>query len=326
MFWVGDLRPGLSVRSTFLASDVAVRTDSRGTPYLSMKLGDRTGTVDARMWRLPKELLNGIDGSRYVRVEGTTHEYRGMLQMKVERMHLLEGHEVEEADYLPETELDRLVLAEEVLEAGRTLSDPYMRELFERMTSDEALWEAFCTAPAAKTMHHARVGGLLEHAVSCMRIAGRLAELYPVDRDLLLFGAIFHDVGKTQELSWEGGGFAYTTEGRLVGHVVLGERIVARHVASLPSFPEELALRISHLMLAHQGEREYGSPEQPKTLEALLVNLIDNLDARAAMFVESTRNVAPGGWSTHENPLSRALHVPDGSLEGRGAPEDAPAP
>lgn len=315
------------MRSTFLASDVAVRTDSRGTPYLSMKLGDRTGSVDARMWRLPNELLGGIDGPRYVRVEGTTHEYRGMLQLKVERLHLLDGHEVEEADYLPETELDRRAMAAEILAAGRTFSDPHVADLFARMVSDEPLWEAFCAAPAAKTMHHARVGGLLEHAVSCLRIAERLAELYPVDRDLLLFGAVFHDVGKTRELSWGGGGFAYTTEGRLVGHVVLGDRIVAGHAASLPGFPEELALRISHLMLSHQGEREYGSPEQPKTLEALLLNLIDNLDARAAMFVESTRNVAPGGWSTHENPLSRALHVPDGSLEGQDgqAPEEEAA-
>jgi 3'-5' exoribonuclease len=173
------------------------------------------------------------------------------------------------------------------------------------------LWEAFCSAPAAKGMHHARIGGLLEHSVSGLRIARTLAELYPVNRDLLFFGVIFHDVGKTRELSWEGGSFAYTTPGRLQGHVVLGDRIVAAHAAQIPSFPEELALQLSHVMLSHQGELEYGSPEQPKTLEALLVNLVDNLDARAAMFLETTQNVSPGGWSHHENPLRRALYVPD---------------
>jgi 3'-5' exoribonuclease len=160
-------------------------------------------------------------------------------------------------------------------------------------------------------MHHARVGGLLEHAVSCLKIARYLAELYPVDRDLLIFGAIFHDVGKVRELSWDKGAFAYTTEGRLLGHVVLGERLISSYITALPDFPEELRLRLSHILISHQGETEYGSPERPKTLEALLVHLVDNLDARAAMYIETTTNVSPGGWSHHENPLSRALFVPE---------------
>jgi 3'-5' exoribonuclease len=160
-------------------------------------------------------------------------------------------------------------------------------------------------------MHHARVGGLLEHSVSCLRIARELAELYPVDSDLLIFGAIFHDVGKVRELSWDRGAFAYTTEGRLLGHVMLGERLVNSYVAALPGFPEDLRLRLSHVLISHQGETEYGSPERPKTLEALLVHLVDNLDARAAMYVETTTNVSPGGWSHHENPLGRALYVPE---------------
>jgi 3'-5' exoribonuclease len=116
-----------------------------------------------------------------------------------------------------------------------------------------------------------------------------------------------------RELSWDQGAFAYTTQGRLLGHVVLGERLVSSYIATLPDFPEELHLRLSHVLIAHQGETEYGSPERPKTLEALLVHLIDNLDARAAMYVETTTNVSPGGWSHHENPLARALYVPEDS-------------
>lgn len=299
------------MRASFLATDATVRNDSRGVPYLSLKLVDRTGSVDARMWgKLPEELLRGAPGPVYVEVEGHTHEYRGTLQVKLERVRLLRPEEVSEEDYLPATEMDRRVLAAELEGAGRELENRHLRALFERMVSDEGFWRAFCEAPAAKTMHHARVGGLLEHSVSCLRIARALAELYPVDRDLLLFGAIFHDVGKVRELSWDRGAFAYSTEGRLLGHVVLGERLVASYVATVPGFPEELRMRLSHVLLSHQGETEYGSPERPKTLEALLVHLADNLDARAAMYLETTKNVSPGGWSHYENPLGRALYVP----------------
>ena len=281
-------------------------------PYLSMKLVDRTGSVDARMWgKLPEEFLPDPPDQAYVDVEGHTHEYRGTLQVKLERLRLLRPEDVSEEDYLPTTELDRRALAAELENAGQELQNEHLRGLFEKMVSDQDFWKTFCEAPAAKRMHHARVGGLLEHSVSCLRIARALAELYPVDRDLLIFGAIFHDVGKVRELSWDRGAFAYTTEGRLLGHVVLGERLVDSYIAALPGFPEDLRLRLSHVLISHQGETEYGSPERPKTLEALLVHLIDNLDARAAMYVETTKNVSPGGWSHHENPLGRALYVPE---------------
>ena len=281
-------------------------------PYLSLKLVDRTGSIDARMWgKLPEEFLGDVPVPAYVAVEGHTHEYRGTLQVKLDRLRLLRPEEVSEEDYLPATELDRRALAAELENAGLELENEHLRELFEAMVSDEDFWETFCEAPAAKSMHHARVGGLLEHSVSCLRIARELAELYPVDRDLLVFGAIFHDVGKVRELSWDRGAFAYTKEGRLLGHVVLGEQLITSYINTLPNFPEELRLRLSHVLISHQGETEYGSPERPKTLEALLVHLVDNLDARVAMYIENTKNVSPGGWSHHENPLRRALYVPE---------------
>ncbi len=302
------------MRASFLATETTVRNDSRGVPYLSLKLVDRTGSVDARMWgKLPEEFLNETPAQAYVEVEGHTHEYRGTLQIKLDRLRLLRPEDVSEEDYLPTTELDRRALAAELEHAGQELQNEHLRDLFETMVSDEEFWNAFCEAPAAKSMHHARVGGLLEHAVNCLRIARELADLYPVDRDLLIFGSIFHDVGKVHELSWDKGAFAYTTEGRLLGHVVLGERLVSSYIATLPGFPEDLRLRLSHVLISHQGETEYGSPERPKTIEALLVHLIDNLDARTAMYVETTTNVSPGGWSHHENPLGRALYVPEDS-------------
>jgi 3'-5' exoribonuclease len=300
------------LRASFLATDTTVRKDSRGVPYLSLKLVDRTGSVDARMWgKLPEEFLGEVPAPAYVAVEGHTHEYRGTLQVKLDRLRLLQPEEVSEEDYLPATELDRRALAAELEQAGQQLENEHLRALFETMVSDEDFWKTFCDAPAAKTMHHARIGGLLEHSVNCMRIARHLADLYPVDRDLLVFGAVFHDVGKVRELSWDKGAFSYTKEGRLLGHVVLGERLVSSYIATLPNFPEELRLRLSHVLISHQGETEYGSPERPKTLEALLVHLTDNLDARAAMYIETTTNVSPGGWSHHENPLHRALYVPE---------------
>lgn len=304
-----DLAPGLSLRSTFLATDTTVRNDSRGVPYLSLKLVDRTGSVEARMWGLPDDLRGGLPEPEYVRVEGNTHDYRGTLQVKLSKLQVLDRESISEEDYLPASDKDRDALAAELWMVGDELGNEYLRELFMLMVSDAEFWEAFCSAPAAKSMHHARIGGLLEHSVQCLRVARALAEMYPVDRNKLFFGAIFHDVGKIEELSWDGGGFAYTTMGRLQGHVVLGNRIVASFIRRLPGFPEELELEISHILLSHQGEIEYGSPQQPKTLEALLVHLIDNLDARLAMFLETTANVRPDGWSHHENPLRRALYV-----------------
>lgn len=262
------------------------------------------------MWRLSEELLGGIPDPSYVHVEGQTHEYRGMLQLKVERMRVVRTDEVLEEDYLPESEKDLREMAAEVLEAGWAIEDENLAELFGFMASDKEFWDAFCEAPAAKTMHHARVGGLLEHSLQCMRVAKSLALHYPVNEDLLVFCVIFHDVGKIKELSWGKGGFAYTTEGRLIGHVVLGERIVSSYIEQLHRFPKELALQISHILLSHQGELEYGSPERPKTLEAILAHFIDNMDARVEMYLGSTKNVSAGGWSHHENPLKRALYIP----------------
>ena len=308
-FWARDLKPGLSLRSTFLATDTAVRNDSRGVPYLSTKLVDRTGSVDARMWGLPDSLREGLPEPEYVRVEGNTHDYRGTLQMKLSKLQILDREVISEEDYLPATDQDLDALSAELWMAGDELGNGHLRELFMLMASDAEFWEAFCSAPAAKSMHHGRIGGLLEHSVHCLRAARALVELYPVDRDKLFFGTIFHDVGKIEELSWGGGGFAYTTEGRLQGHVVLGEKIVTSFIRQLPDFPKELELEISHILLSHQGEMEYGSPQQPKTIEALLVHIIDNLDARLAMFQETTANVRPDGWSHHDNPLRRALYV-----------------
>lgn len=304
--------------TTFLATDAAVRNDSRGVPYMALRLVDRTGSVDARMWKLPKDLLGGLDRPEYVRVEGVTHEYRGMLQVKIERLMVLGREEVDEEDYVPVTESNLAALAAEMESVRDELEDVHLKRLFDAMVTDGEFWEAFCTAPAAKSMHHARIGGLLEHSVQCVRVARALAEIYPVDRDLLLFGAAFHDVGKVEELSWSGGGFSYSDRGRLQGHVVLGERILCRYVERVPGFPEELELELSHILLSHQGEPEYGAPERPRTLEAMLIHHIDNLDARVAMFLEATENVSRGGWSNHENPLRRALYVPparDGSAE-----------
>lgn len=295
----------------FLARDASVRDDSRGVPYLSATLTDKTGTIDARMWGLPESLKGGVPEPGYVNIEGQTHEYRGMLQLKIERLNVLRADEVFEEDYLPETEQDRREMAAEVLEAGWSLDDDNLVELFGLMAADKGFWDAFCEAPAAKTMHHARIGGLLEHSLHCMRVAKSLALHYPVNEDLLTFCAIFHDIGKIRELSWGKGGFAYTTEGRLIGHVVIGEKIISSYIAQLPDFPKELAMQISHIILSHQGEQEYGSPEVPKTLEALLVHFIDNMDARTEMYIASTTNVNGGGWSPHENPLRRALYVPE---------------
>jgi 3'-5' exoribonuclease len=250
-------------------------------PYLNLILGDNTGQLEARVWdpsdpRIAKEFSKGD----IVKARGSASRYNERLQMKVDQLRPALAGEVDKGDMLPSTKQDVATLWQQLRGFVDSLSNPDLKRLLTTLLDQPTLAEAYREAPAAKQLHHAWLGGLLEHVVSLCTLADRVAPHYPlVDRDLLLTGVILHDIGKVRELSWEIG-FEYTIEGMLLGHIQIGAALAERTIDSLPDFPPKLKTLVLHLILSHHGKLEFGSPKLPMIPEALMLNFIDDLDAK----------------------------------------------
>ena len=239
-----------------------------------------------------------------MKARGSASRYNDKLQMKIDQLRLAQAGEVDKADMLPSTTQDVVVLWRQLLGFVKSLANPDLKRLLSTVLEDPALAEAYREAPAAKQLHHAWLGGLLEHVVSLCTLADRVAPHYPlIDRDLLLTGAILHDIGKVRELSWEIG-FEYTIEGMLLGHIQIGAALAERTIDSLPDFPPKLKTLVLHLILSHHGKLEFGSPKLPMIPEALMLNFIDDLDAKmqavASEFDKSAREGKGPGELTNK--------------------------
>ncbi|MGA2276170.1 MAG: HD domain-containing protein [Terracidiphilus sp.] len=257
------------------------RTTKSNKPYLNLILGDKTGQLEGRIWepgdpRIAKEFERGD----IVKARGSASRFDDRLQMKIDQLRVALPREVDKADLLPSTTCDVAELWRQLLGFVDSFTNPDLKRLLTRLFDDPALATAYREAPAAKQLHHAWLGGLLEHVVSLLTLAERVAAHYPLlDRDLLLTGVILHDIGKVRELSWEIG-FEYTVEGSLLGHIPMGTAMVERAIDSLPGFPAKLKTLVLHLILSHHGKLEFGSPKLPMTPEALALSFIDDLDAK----------------------------------------------
>jgi 3'-5' exoribonuclease len=276
-----DLVVGDVVEELFCVERVERRTARDDRPYLRLRLVDRTGAVTAMVWDEVEAVLAALEEGGYARVRGAVEEFRGDLQLKVS------GAEAWADDVDPEDFLRRGPVPGEVSLAGirelaDEIADPWIGRLAREFLDDRAFAAAFAAAPAAKVNHHAYVGGLAEHTLSVMRLCAAVADHYgDLDRDLLVAGAFLHDIGKTVEIAVEPG-FPYTEEGTLLGHIPLGYAMVRERIAGIPGFPPDIAVDLGHLVLSHQGELEWGSPVQPRTLEALVLHFVDNLDSKVA--------------------------------------------
>jgi 3'-5' exoribonuclease len=270
------------------------RTTKTNKPYLNLILGDKTGQLEARVWepgdpRIAKEFERGD----IVKARGSASRFDDRLQMKVDQLRVAHANEVDRADMLPSTQYNIAELWSQLLGFVDSLANPDLKLLLTTMLDDPALAKAYREAPAAKQLHHAWLGGLLEHVISLCTLADRVAPHYPlIDRDLLLTGVILHDIGKVHELSWEVG-FEYTLEGTLLGHIQIGAALTERTIDSLPGFPPKLKTLVLHMILSHHGKLEFGSPKLPMIPEALMLNFVDDLDAKmqavAAEFEKSAR-------------------------------------
>jgi 3'-5' exoribonuclease len=270
------------------------RTTKSNKPYLNLILGDKTGQLEGRVWepgdpRIAKDFERGD----IVKARGSASRFDDRLQMKIDQLRLAQANEVDKADMLPSTTYDVATLWRQLLGFADSLTNPDLKLLLSTMLADPALAEAYREAPAAKQLHHAWLGGLLEHVVSLCTLADRVCPHYPIiDRDLLLTGVILHDIGKVRELSWEIG-FEYTIEGVLLGHIQIGAALAERTIDNLPNFPPKLKTLVLHMILSHHGKLEFGSPKLPMIPEAIMLNFIDDLDAKmqavAAEFDKSAK-------------------------------------
>ncbi len=275
-----ELADGMPVEGFFAVREMTLRETRTGTRYIRLILADATGTMVANVWDASEELHQSLTGAEVVKVRASVETYRNALQMNVARIRAAAPHEIDRSALVPETPCDREALREELRGLVDTITDEDYLAICHQFLDDAEWLESFSQAPAARTLHHAYLGGLLEHTVSVMRIADRYASVTPsVRRDLLLAGAFLHDIGKVSELQ-VATAIDYTDEGTLVGHLIQGLLAIEARIAQLPSFPPEKRNLLYHLVLSHHGRHEYGSPVLPAVPEAVALHHLDNLDAK----------------------------------------------
>jgi 3'-5' exoribonuclease len=257
------------------------RTTKTNKPYLNLILGDKTGQLEGRVWELgDPRIAKDFDKGDIVKARGSVSRFDDRLQMKIDQIRKAAPAEVDKTDLLPSTTYDVAALWSQLIGFVDSFTDPDLKLLMTTLLADPQLAQAYREAPAAKQLHHAWLGGLLEHVISLLTLADRVAAHYPLlERDLLLTGVILHDIGKLRELSWEIG-FEYTVEGTLLGHIQIGTALTERTIDSLPGFPPKLKTLVLHMILSHHGKLEFGSPKLPMIPEALALSFIDDLDAK----------------------------------------------
>lgn len=268
------------VESVFLLREKNLALARNGKPYLVLKLMDKTGEIEGRVWDNAEQMGARIERNDFVQVRGRASLYLGKMQLVVQEMVAQDEETVDLADFLPVTEYGLDALVDRLKERVATVQTPHLRQLMESFLADDDFMRRYSTAPAAKTMHHVYLGGLLEHSLAVADLADDVCRRYPnLKKDLLIVGALLHDVGKIAELDYRRS-FDYTDAGKLIGHIVLGAQMVDARIRTLADFPEQDALLLGHLLLSHHGQYEFGSPKRPKTVEAVVLNFLDDLDSK----------------------------------------------
>jgi 3'-5' exoribonuclease len=304
--FVSDLTGEQTITGFFLVYAKEVRSTKEGKAYLRMELGDRTGTIEARMWNKFELSTQDISRDDFVKAEGRIEVYRDKPQLALIQVRKAKPEEIELADFLPHTKEDVEKMYAQLQEYGKSIRNPWLQQLVLGILSDTSIAPRFKKAPAAKVMHHAYLGGLLEHVVGLCGLAKMVAAHYSeLDLDLLLTVATLHDVGKLDELCYERA-IGYTTGGQLLGHIVMELETVIHAIDKIPGFPPELKTVVQHLLISHHGQYEFGSPKLPMIREALVFHYLDDLDSkmaavRAALATES----GDEDWSAYSGALQR---------------------
>jgi 3'-5' exoribonuclease len=315
------------VISSFVVASKQVKAKKTGEPYLALTLCDRTGQLEAKMWDNVAGVIESFEQDDFVKVKGLLNKYNGRFQLTIHKLRRLEEQEVDPADYLPKCPRDIEELWSELAAFVAGFRNPYLKALLEAFMADPAVAAAYKTAPAAKTLHHAYIGGLLDHVVSLFRLCDLAVRNYPqLDRDLLLSGAFLHDIGKIDELSY-GRAFAYTTRGQLLGHMVIELEWLRARTAQIADFPDGLKTLLEHMIISHHGQYEFGSPKLPMFPEALMLHYLDDLDSKMeSMRAHLEREAGyDEQWTGYNASLGRPLLNIRKFLAPKPPPVSAPA-
>ncbi len=305
--FIKDLKEKQKVQSPFLVRTKTVPLNKKGDPYINILLADKTGDLEARVWENVVEMSEKFDSGDIVFVEGIAQNYQGKLQLRVNYINKIAREEVNIEDYLPASPVPINRLWDETKQLLNSITEPNLKRLVHKIYDDKNLVELIKRTPAAKEIHHNFVGGLLYHSLSVMRIVNFIASHYPVlNRDLLLLGAFLHDIGKTKELSVENF-FDYTDEGKLIGHIVIGDRIITDLISDIENFPDSLAFELRHIVLSHHGDLSKGSPKVPMTMEALIISFVDDMDARVENWKKIFEREDGKKWTTYQKMYERSL-------------------
>ena len=328
------------VTTSFVVASKQVKAKKNGEPYLALVLADRTGQIEAKMWDNVEEFIDAFEQDDFLKIKGLVNKYKNRFQLTIHKLRRMEEAEIDYTDYLPKTTKDIGELWRTLTEYVASFQNPHLKSLVELFMEDREIAERYRNAPAAKTLHHAYIGGLLDHVVSLFRSCDLMCQNYPqVNRDLLLTGAFLHDIGKIHELTYNRA-FSYTTRGQLLGHMIIELEMLQAKLAKLPDFPAELKTLLEHLIISHHGQYDFGSPKLPMFPEALMLHYLDDLDSKIeAMRAQLEREGGlDGPWTSYNASLGRPLldsrkflqgekvaAPASASVEESGAPATTPA-
>jgi 3'-5' exoribonuclease len=327
-----DIKTGDKVSEVFLVAEKNLAYSQKGSPYLNLRLRDRTGEVDGKIWENALAWDKVFKKGDLVRIQARALSFKNAIQLSIIELKKITDGEVELADYFPVARGDQAEMFAGILGYVDQVRTPCLSALLHAFFRDDAIVSLFRRAPAAKGFHHVYIGGLLEHTLSVVRLLDQAADHYAgINRDLLIAGGILHDIGKIYEFSYERI-VEYSDPGRLVGHIVMGVEMIDAKIAAIPDFPEQTAMELRHLILSHHGVLEYGSPKRPKTLEALIVHYMDDLDAKVNAFQEYIRGARDeeSDWTPYHRLFDRYIYKGrsprDAEAERPLTPPDQPFP
>lgn len=316
MKYIGQFHEGMHISDVYLCKTKQIALTKNGKEYGSLVLQDKTGTIDGKIWDLGSPGIGGFESMQYVFIDGDVTLFQGSHQLNIKRVRRADEGEYSEGDYLPVSARDVKEMYGELKALVESIESEPLRKLsFRYFIEDKDFVKSFCFHSAAKSVHHGFVGGLLEHTLSVMKLCEYYSGCYKrLNRDLLLTAALFHDIGKTKELS----AFPendYTDDGQLLGHIMIGTEMISQSISEIPEFPVRLATELKHCILAHHGELEYGSPKKPALIEALALNLADNTDAKLETMTELLKNAGDNtGWLGYNRLMETNIRKTTGDL------------